>query len=180
MVIYIAADDETSTTARKLEDISFKDERVAIGAKFFRCVKISAANAAEDRLLKEHGSSTPRLIFVKRNYEVVGVLENNKLSASKIQKEMAKLCKDEYTNSFSSMLSNYAKLLNELDRLDDTSTKLAADAQRLADAGNRSSAKQKKYDRAKADFDKSMEEWTASEAALLELKLKEPARPAAA
>ena len=177
MLIYVTADDATSVATRKLEDISFKDERVAIGGKFFRCVKISAGDAAQDRLLKDAGKATPRLILVKRNYEVIKVLEKKKLSASKVQAAMAKLAKAEYKSSFSSMLSKYAKLLNELDRLDDVRAKLAADSTRFNADPKKYRAKLKKLAKAQAEFDKEMAEWKAEEAKLLELKLVE-ARPA--
>ena len=95
MLIYVTAEDATSVATRKLEDISFKDERVAIGAKFFRCIKISAGDAAQDRLLKEAGSATPRLILVKRNYEVIKVLEKKledlKSERAKTEKREQKL-----------------------------------------------------------------------------------------
>jgi hypothetical protein len=177
MLIYVTADDETNEFTRKLEDVSLKDERVAIGSKFFRCVKVRAGDAAQDRLLKEQGKSTPRLILVKRNYEVVAVLESKKLSPSRINKAMAKLAKEEYTNSFSAMLGKYAKLLNELDRYDDIKTKLAADAERYNADPAKYAAKLKKLAKEQAEFEKQMEAWKAEEAKLLELKLVE-ARPA--
>lgn len=173
MLIYVTAEDATSVATRKLEDISFKDERVAIGAKFFRCVKISAGDAAQDRLLKEAGKATPRLILVKRNYEVIKVLEKKRLSASKVQAAMAKLAKAEYKSSFSTMLSKYAKLLNELDRLDDVRAKLAADSTRYNADPKKYATKLKKLAKQQLAYDKSMEEWKASEAKLLELKLVE-------
>ena len=173
MLIYVTAEDATSVATRKLEDISFKDERVAIGAKFFRCIKISAGDAAQDRLLKEAGSATPRLILVKRNYEVIKVLEKKRLSASKVQAAMAKLAKAEYKSSFSSMLSKYAKLLNELDRLDDVRAKLAADSTRYNADPKKYATKLKKLAKAQLAYDKSMEEWKANESKLLELKLVE-------
>lgn len=178
MLIYVAADDTTNEFTRKLEDISFKDERVAIGAKFFRCVKISAGNAEQDRLLKEHGKGAPRLILMKRNYEVIKVIAGKKLSASRINKAMAKLAKAEYTNSFSTMLSKYAKLLNELDRFDDIKNKLAADSERYNANPKKYASKLKKLAKEQLKFDKQMEAWKAAEAKLLELKLVE-ARPAA-
>jgi len=178
MVIYVTSDDATNAAVRKLEDIAFKDERIGIGAKFFRCVKVSPANAAEDRLLKAHGKSSPRLIFVKRNYEVVKVLEGKSLSASKINKAMGKLAKAEYKNSYGSMQSKYAKLLNELDRLDDIRATITADQKRYAEKPKKYRSKMKKLAAKKAEYDKKMEAWTASEAKLLELKLVEP-RPAA-
>ena len=176
MLIYVTADDTTNSRVRKLEDISFKDERVGIGSKFFRLVKISESNAQQDRLLKAHGKSAPRLLFVKRNYEVVKVLEGKSMSASKINKAMAKLAKSEYKNSFSSMQSKYAKLLNELDRLDGTRTTLAADAKRYNADPKRYKSKLKKLAKKMAKYEAAMTAWKASEAALLEFKLKEAKR----
>ena len=178
MVIFVTSDDESNSNVRKLEDISFKDERVGIGSKFFRCIKISEGDAAQDRLLKKAGKATPRLVFLKRNYEVVAVLERRSLSASKINKAMAKLAKTEYKSSYRSMLSKYAKLLNELDRLDDKRTKLAADEARYASNPRKYKSKQKKFLKEKAKFDQEMDAWRKAEAALLEFKLKNP-RPAA-
>ena len=176
MVIYITADDSTNSRVRKLEDIAFKDERVGIGSKFFRLVKVTESNAAQDRLLKEHGKSAPRLLFVKRNYEVVKVLEGKAMSASKINKAMGKLAKSEYKNSFSSMQSKYAKLLNELDRLDGIRTTLAADAKRYNADPKKYKAKLKKLAKKQAEYEQKMADWKLSEAAVLEFKLKEAKR----
>ena len=178
MLIYVTADDNTNSRARKLEDISLKDERVGIGAKFFRCVKITESNALQDRLLKKHGKSAPRLLFVKRNYEVVKVLEGKAMSASKINKAMAKLAKAEYKNSFSSMQSKYAKLLNELDRLDDQRTTLAANQKRYSADPRKYRGKLKKLAKKMAAYEKAMSDWKTAEAAVLEFKLKEAKRPA--
>ena len=174
MLIYVTSDDATNTQVRKLEDICFKDERVGIGAKFFRCVK---ADALQDRLLKEHGKKAPRLILVKRDYGVVKVLEGKALSASKLNKALAKLAKSEYKTSYSAMLSKYAKLLNELDRLDDVRATIAADEKRYAADPRKYKSKLKKLAKKKAEYEATMKEWKASEAALLEFKPKD-VRPA--
>ncbi|MHC4953077.1 MAG: hypothetical protein ACYTGZ_04245 [Planctomycetota bacterium] len=176
MVIYVTSDDATNSHVRKLEDIAFKDERIGIGAKFFRCVKVSAANAAEDRLLKEHGKKSPRLIFVKRNYEVVKVLEGKSMSASKINKAMAKLAKAEYKTSYGTMQSKYAKLLNELDRLDDVRATIAADEKRYAANPKKYKSKIKKLAKKKAEYEKDMDGWKKSEESLLVFKPKEARR----
>jgi hypothetical protein len=177
MLIYVTKDDATDTDVRKLEDVCFKDERVGIGAKFFRCIKISEADAMQDRLLKEAGKKSPRLLFVQRDYKVLKVLEDKSLSASKINKAMAKLAKAEYKTSYSSMLSKYAKLLNELDRLDDIRTTIAADEKRYASDPRKYKGKMKKLAKKKAEYEKAMDAWKKSEAALLEFKIKE-VRPA--
>ena len=177
MLVYVTSDDSSDDATRKLEDVAFKDERVGIGAKFFKCIKVNANTASEDRLLKANGKSTPRLLVIKRNYEVVAVLEGKKLSTSKINKAMAKACKSEYKTNYGSMLSNYAKLLNKLDRLDDERVKLSNDAKRLAESKKKSASKEKKYKKAKAAHDKAMEDWKKAEEKLLTFKLKELKRP---
>ena len=70
MLIYVMSDDATDTIQRKLEDIAFADERVGIGSKFFHCIKMSAGNAMQDRLVNANGKATPRLLFVKRDFTV--------------------------------------------------------------------------------------------------------------
>lgn len=177
MLIYVTSDDATNTQVRKLEDICFKDERVGIGAKFFRCVKISEADALQDRLLKEHGKKAPRLILVKRDYGVVKVLEGKALSASKLNKALAKLAKSEYKTSYSAMLSKYAKLLNELDRLDDVRATIVANEKRYAANPKKYKSKLKKLAKKKAEYEATMKEWKANEAALLQFKSKD-VRPA--
>jgi hypothetical protein len=179
MLVYVTNDDITDNDVRKLEDVCFKDERVGIGAKFFRCVKVSAADAAEDRLLKEHGKDAPRLLFIKRDYEVVSVLDGKSLSASKINKSMEKLCRAEYKNSFGSMQSKYAKLLNELDRMDDVRAKLAADEERYAGDPAKYRSKLKKLEKNKEEYAREMEAWKKAEAELLEFQLKEARRATA-
>ena len=170
MLVYITNDDATDTLTRKLEDIGFADERVGIGSKFFRCIKVTAGNAMQDRLLKEHGKKTPRLLFIKRDYTVVSTLESKKLKPGNIVKSMARLAKSEYKDSFGTMVSKYAKLLNELDRLEGVKAQLADKARKLQEKPNAS--KEKKLAREKAEYDKSMTEWKKSEQALLSFKPK--------
>jgi len=177
MLVYVAGDDATDSLTRKLEDIGFADERVGIGSKFFRCIKVTGGNALQDRLLKEHGKTTPRLLFIKRDYTVIATLEKRKLKSGSIVKAMARLAREEYKDSFSSMVSNYAKLLNERDRLDGVSTQLAEKARKLQAKPNAS--KEKKLNRDKAAFEKAMESWKKSEEKLLAFRAKPIKKPAA-
>ena len=47
MMIYVTSDDATDGTTRKLEEVVFKGEKLAIGTKFFDCYKISVADALQ-------------------------------------------------------------------------------------------------------------------------------------
>ena len=170
MLVYVTSDDATNSISRKLEDVGFADERVAIGSKFFKCVKISAGNALQDRLIKANGKATPRLLFVKRDYTVMATLERKNLSGGKIVKAMAKLARSEYKNSFDSMVSSYAKLLNELDRLEGKKAQIADNERRVREKPNKSKAK--KIEREKVKYDKAVAEWKAKEEKLLAFKPK--------
>ncbi|MHC4952639.1 MAG: hypothetical protein ACYTGZ_02020 [Planctomycetota bacterium] len=178
MLVYITSDDATNALTRKLEDVSFADERVGIGSKFFKCIKVTAGNAMQDRLLTNHGKSTPRIVLIKRDYTVTSVLERKNLGSGKLVKAMAKLARAEYKNSFDSMVSSYAKLLNELDRLEGKKAQIADNERRLREKPNKSKAK--KIEREKAKFEKSMDKWKKAEEKLLTFKSKPLKKPAAA
>jgi hypothetical protein len=173
MLIYVTSDDNTDAYSRKLEDICFPDERVAIGSKFFKCIKITTGNALQDRLLVKHGKSSPRLLLVTRDYKVLSVLEGKKISSGKLVKAMSHLVRKEYKNSFDSMVSGYAKLLNQLDRLEGEKA-LLADKTKRAEG---SKAKLAKIARSTKDYEKDVKKWEASEKKLLAFKLNVVKKP---
>ena len=173
MLVYVMSDDNTDTYTRKLEDVCFADERVGIGSKFFDCIKITAGDAMQDRLLAQHGKAAPRLVLITREYEVKDVLEKKKLSSGKIVRGMSNVVKSEYKTSFDKMVSKYAKLLNELDRLEGKKGQIADKIKRAGD----NKSKLKKIEREKAEYEKDMENWKKEEAELLGFKLKEMKKP---
>ena len=174
MMIYVLSDDANDTTTRKLEEVVFKGEKLAIGTKFFDCYKVSEADALQDRMLAEAGKYTPRIVFMSRTFEVKAVLEKSQLSAGKIQKEMGDLVRDEYEDSFDKMCSAYAKLLNELDRLEGKKAQIADKKTRLKDKPNAS--KERKLEREEKELETEYGEWDAKEKELLAFQKKgEPA-----
>jgi hypothetical protein len=172
MLVYIPSDDPSDKTTIKLEQVVFKDERVAIGSKFFDTIKVSAGDAAEDRILKTK-KRVPRMVFLKRDYTVDSVLQQRQLTAGKILKAMKSLVKKEYVNSFDKMLKGYTKLLNELDRLEGRKTQLADMRNRLA--GKRNPSKEKKLARMEAEYKADRDAWVAKEKQVLELQTKDKA-----
>ncbi len=107
MMIYITDDDATSKLTRQLEDVVFANEQLGIGTKFFDTIKVSAGNALQDRMLKDAGRGTPRLVFMTRDYKVVAVNGKSKLTAGKVIKSMKRLAKKEYKSSFERMVRSY-------------------------------------------------------------------------
>ena len=165
MMIYVTSDDTEDSTTRKLEEVVFKGEKLSIGTKFFDCYKISEADALEDRMLVEAGKDAPRIIFMARDYEVTAVLQKSQLSAGKISKAMKDLVRKEYKDNFDKMCSGYAKLLNELDRLEGKKAQIADKRARLREKPNAS--KDKKLAREEKQLEEDYAAWEAKESAIL-------------
>lgn len=167
MLVYVTSDDNTDPYTRKLEDVCFPDERIGIGSRFFKCIKITAGDALQDRVLAKHGKGSPRILILSRDYKVMGVLEGKKISSGRLVKAMSHVVRKEYKNSFDQMVSGYGKLLNELDRLEGEKALLADKVKRAGE----SKAKLSKIAREKVKFEKSVAKWEAAEKKLLAFKL---------
>lgn len=170
MLVYITSDDPTDKMTRKLESVVFSNEKVGVGAKFFDCVKVSTGNALQDRLLKESGDATPRLVLITREYEVADVMENSQISGGKLLKSMKNVVKKEYVSSFETMVRAYIKLLNDLDRLESQKAAIADQRRRLQEKPNKS--KEKKIARKEKEYNEEMEAWSKAEQKILELRKK--------
>jgi hypothetical protein len=169
-MVYVPSDDPTDKTTRKLEQVVFKNEKLGVGAKFFDTIKISAGDALQDRILKEK-NRVPRMVFLKRDYTVHAVLQQRQLTPGKIVKAMKSLVRVEYVNKFDSMVKDYIKLLNELDRLEGRKTQLADTRARLAGKPNRSKAK--KLARMEAEYKAERDAWIEKEKQILALQTKD-------
>ena len=86
---------------------------------------------------------------------------------------MASLTRTQYKDSFDKLVSKYAKLLNQLDRLEGKKGQIADNMKRAI--GNKS--KLKKIARDQVKYDKAMENWRKAEAKLLGFRLKELKKP---
>jgi hypothetical protein len=175
MLIYITSDDPENSDVRKLESVVFASESVAVGTKFFDCYKITAGSALQDRILKEAGRYTPRLVLLDRDFNVEKVLQRSGISGGKLIRAMKGVARKEYVNRFDTMVRDYIKLLNELDRLEGKKAKIADDRARLADKPNASKAR--RVDRDEKEYKAEMEEWAKKEAELLELRRKDEPKP---
>jgi hypothetical protein len=170
MMIYIPSDDPTDSITRKLEKVVFPNEKVAIGAKFFDTIKISARDALDDRLLTEHAEVTPQIVFLKRDYTEHAALQQKQISASKLLKAMRSVAREEYVNDFDTMIRTYSRLLDELDRLEAKREALAKQRKRLEAQPN--AAKIRQLERDEEAYDAAMEAWLEKEEKLLALRPK--------
>jgi hypothetical protein len=170
MMIYIPSDDPTDAITRKLEGVVFKNEKVAIAAKFFETLKISRKHALDDRLLASHTDPTPQIVFLRRDYTEHAALHKKQISASKLLKAMKSLVREEYVNDFDTLIRAYAKLLDELDRLESRREALEQQRKRLEEQPN--AARLRKLEREEAAHEAAMDAWMEKEEKLLELRRK--------
>ncbi|HEX5137937.1 MAG TPA: hypothetical protein VFY93_13250 [Planctomycetota bacterium] len=106
------------------DDKAFTDERVAVGARFFDCVRISKADASEDRILKPYVAKAPILVFLRPSYEVTGT-HPARFNASKIFDAMSSTMKKDYKNSVDAVLKAQRDIEKERAALDRDREKLA-------------------------------------------------------
>jgi hypothetical protein len=175
MMVYVPSDDPKDSLTRKLESVVFKNERVAIAAKFFETLKITRRHALNDRLLASHADPTPQIVFLRRDYTEHTALQGKQISASKLLKAMEALVREEYVNDFDAMLRAYAKLLDELDRLESKRETLERQRRRLEDQPN--AARQRKLEREEKAHEAAMDAWTEKEEKLLELRPRGEEKP---
>ncbi len=106
------------------DDKAFQDERVAVGARFFDCVRISKADAAEDRLLKPYVGKAPVLLFLRPSYEVAAS-HPARFNASKIFDAMCATMKKDYRNSGDTVLKQQRDIEKDRAALERDREKLA-------------------------------------------------------
>ncbi|MCK6459136.1 MAG: cilia- and flagella-associated protein 54 [Planctomycetes bacterium] len=170
MMVYVMSDDPTDSATRKLDSVAFAKEQVGVGSKFFECIKMTSGDAAQDRITKDSGKQVPRIIFMKRDYTVVSVLEGNELSGGGIVKAMQQVVRTEYVNNFDTMVRDYISLLNDLDRLESKKAAIEDQKRRVAEKANKS--KEKKIARDEEEYKAEMEAFEAQEKKILEFKFK--------
>jgi hypothetical protein len=121
--LFVFIHDADATTGTE-DDKAFQDERVAVGARFFDCVRISKADAAEDRLLKPYVTKAPVLVFLRPSFEVAAS-QPARFNASKIFDAMCATMKKDYANSVDTVLKQQRDIEKERAALQREKDKLA-------------------------------------------------------
>ncbi len=110
-----------------VERTVFKDERIALGTKFFQCMRLNGDALTEGHplysLLK--GRKLPRCVVVSRDRSMVKRLEGKRIKASTLFSAMKAVARKDYKSSFTSYVVKMRKLLFEIDKLDQQQKALA-------------------------------------------------------
>jgi hypothetical protein len=141
---------------KKLQDVTFKAEKVALGLKAFRAVRMDSTQAAADPLLADQGKEVPRLLVINPLDRKVTVLEKSKLSAAAVFAALETVSNKFYVQKLDATVKAHTDLLTEQDQLANKVKKLDGD---LARAGEKDDAKAKKeVEEIKADIAKVQKE----------------------
>jgi len=142
----------------KLEEVVLKDEKVALGMKAFRTVKMHPDHAALDPVLADQGKEVPRMLIVDPTQMKVTVLEKGKLKASGLFSALKKVASKVYKENLDKVVKSHIKLLTEQDQLANAEKVIADKLARLAGEGEKS---EKELAELKAEQTKVREELQA-------------------
>ena len=117
----------------KLEGVVFKDEKVALGMKAFRRIKMHPEAVAADPLLKGHGKAVPRMLLIDPVNVKISVLEKGRLKTSKLYKAMGKVASKVFKEKLDKVVKTHLNLLTEQDQLANAEKVLSGKVARLKD-----------------------------------------------
>lgn len=121
MLVYVYNEDKNDDARFAIEEASaFLNDKVAVGARFFDCVRIDLASAKKDRALKGSLGTENSLIFVRPDYKVASAIQfkATKLTASKIFGAMCATMKLDYGNCVKTAYTKMRKLQKDRVKLD--------------------------------------------------------------
>ncbi len=114
-----------------------KDEKVALGMKAFKTVKMHPDHAEIDPILAGKGKTVPRMLVVDPTKMKVTVLEKSKLKASALFSALKKVSGKVYKEKLDKVVKSHLKLLTEQDQLANAEKVLSEKVSRLGAEGKK-------------------------------------------
>ncbi len=123
-----------------MEKTTFKDERVCLGAKFFRLTQVNATEITKSHPLYRilGGRRLPRIVLLSMDGKTHRKLEG-RISAGKLFSAMSAVVRKDFKRSLGSFATKMRKLLNELDKLESEKRRLENQKALAAKKGKKSS-----------------------------------------
>lgn len=175
MFIYVT-DGSEDGAFDKIEKVILDDNKVLVGMRAFKCVKMSPSDVQDDPLLSGHAKESRFFLFVSRDYSKVKVIEGKKMKTKAVYTMMKKFASKEYKTNFDKSVRATLKLLLEYDKINNAKKVLTAKKQR--EGADISKGEAKKIDKELAELEERQKETEAKEKELLNFKLK-PSKKAA-
>ena len=117
IIIYVCDEAAGCEGFDKLEDVTLKDEKVALGMKAFRRVKMHPDDVEKDTVLQGEGREVPRMIVVEPESLKLTVLEGSKLKASKLFSTMKSVAGKVFKEKLDKLVDEHLKILTEQDQI---------------------------------------------------------------
>jgi hypothetical protein len=144
VIVYVCDEAAGCEGFDKLEEVVLKDEKVAIGMKAFKTVKMHPDDAELDPLLKGHGKALPRMLIINPTKMSVAVLEKGKLKASSLYSAMKKVSAAVYTDKLDKAVKSHLKFLTAQDQLVNRQKVLSGKAARVGTETGKSAERELK------------------------------------
>lgn len=117
IVVYVCDEAAGCEGFDKLEEVALKDEKVALGMKAFRRVKMHPDDVAANPVLKSEGKDVPRLLFIEPISLKVTVLEQKDHKTSKIFSTMKAVAGKFWKENLDKLVGDHIKLLTAQDQI---------------------------------------------------------------
>ena len=167
LLVYVCADG-TCEDAEKFESLTLKNDKVALGTRAFRCLRMTPEEVLEEPVLADAGKTVPRLVFLDPVKMKTKVVETKDLKASKVFKTMKSSAASFWKEKLDGLVKKHLKLLTEQDGIVNAQKTLAG-KQARAEEG---SAKAKKIDAELAELEQELEDVTKAQVELWKLTAK--------
>jgi hypothetical protein len=151
ILVYVCDDSIGCEAVDKVDGLILKDEKVALGTKAFRTVRMHPDHAAKDPLLAGAGSEMPRMLLVdpgagREGDEKVTVLEKGKLKTSALYDAMEKVANGFWNEKLDKVVKAHLDVLKDQDQLANAEKVLSEKKARLAEEEKPSKKDQEKLE----------------------------------
>jgi len=154
----------------KVEKVILDDNKVILGLKVFKTIKMTPEAVAGDPFIADAGKTIPRFILVSCDYSKIEVIEDNKMKTKKVYDAMKKFARREYKTNFDKNIKAMLKLLLEFDKINNAKKTLLAKKEREGD--NISKAEAKKIAEELAELEERQKEADAEFVKLMTFEVR--------
>jgi len=169
LFIYVT-DGSTEGAYDKIEKVVLDDNKVLIGMKAFKCVKMSPSDVNDDPLLSGRSRDDRYFLFVSRDQSKVSVVDGSKMKAKGVYNAMKKHASKDYSTKFDKNVKAMQKLLLEFDKINNSVKVLNEKKQRLG--SDISKGESKKIEKELAELSERQKKADAMRDELSTYKLK--------
>lgn len=140
-LVWVCAENQKAGTIDPVASNILPIEKIALGMKAFRAVKMTEAAAAADAAVSVSGTAVPRFVLIDHNSGTTEVVEENKrkstkLTATTLYDAMVKVAALTYVEKLDVTVKSHIKSLTELDKLTQALGVLTAKLERAKESKN--------------------------------------------